>query len=109
MATTRPKSSSFWMDNAISRGTPEHTLIDLGYVRCEAAVDRAKRLREHVGKGNFEIAGFGRLLVRVPPDKVGRILDLFPQIKPASMAPGYSWTTHTWLDPESTALRYAIP
>lgn len=104
----------YWMENAMSLGSmakeprvAAHTLIDLGYFNAKPARDRADQLLNMVSRKCLQIAGFGRLLVRIPPTKVGAVLAAFPGIKPATKTSGYSWCTHTWFDPESTDLKHA--
>jgi hypothetical protein len=99
----------YWMENAFSmkKGEPGHVLVDLGYVSARSARDRADRLLKLVGRKNLELAGAGRLLIRIPPPKVARVLAAFPEITPAAERPGYCWTTHSWFDQESTDLKHA--
>jgi len=83
----------YWMENAFEAG--KHTLVDVGYVNAKAARDQADRLLKRVGKKNLQIVANGRILIRIPPQKVKAILKRFRSIKPASERPGYSWCTHT--------------
>lgn len=82
--------SDFWLENAATPG--KHTLVDCGYLKDQAARDRADKLLEHVSRKNIEIAGDGRLLVRIPPTKVKTVLAAIPEIKEG--AAGYCWCTH---------------
>ena len=86
---------SYWLDNAANPGT--HVLLDLGYVEDQATRDRADKLFKHIGKRNFQLVAYDRLLVRIPPTKVADILKRFPQIQPVTKRPGYCWCSHTWL------------
>lgn len=104
----------YWMDNAMAdgKGEPAHILLDMGYVNAPEVVERAERLiavigSKYKGKKNGEIAGFGRLLIRIPPLKLAEAMANFPEIKPRSEQPGYSWTTHTWLVGEAANIKYA--
>lgn len=79
---------SFWQENAAKR---VHTLVDCGYVRDQQARDNADKILKHVGRKNLEIAGFARIVVRIPPAKVADVLKAIPEINEAA---GYCWCTH---------------
>jgi len=95
---------SYWMDNAVEPG--KYILVDLGYVTSQATRGNADKLRQYVGRRNFELAAYGRLLVRVPPSKLQLCLSLFP-IKTSEEHAGYCWCTHTWIEGDSGDLKYA--
>jgi hypothetical protein len=104
------ENRDWWLENApCGRAdfVPPHTLVDLGYVGAQPARDRADRVLEVVGRKNLQLAGNGRIVVRIPPKKVAAVLDAFPDIRPAGERPGYCWCTHSWLCPESGDIRYA--
>lgn len=95
---------SYWMENAMKRG--KHNLLDLGYVNSQTARDRADLIFKIISKANLEIAGFSRLLIRIPKAKLEKVLAAHPAIKLATEQPGYSWCTHTWIDTETTDMKY---
>ena len=86
----------FWMDNAIAKEKDKfpHILVDCGYHKHPIARANADRLLKAMNstKRNVEIAGFGRILVKIPPAKV----NVLKRFKSITDKPGYSWTTHTY-------------
>ena len=99
-------SADYWIENAADPG--KHTLLDLGYVKSPVARRRADQLCTVVGRRNLQVVGAGRLLIRIPPTKITRVLREFPQIKPATVARGYCWVTHTWVTTATTELKLAM-
>lgn len=98
---------SKWMDNAISE-EKAHILVDLGYVNSAITRNNADKLKaQGIGKRNFELAGFGRLLVSIPPSKLEKIMGLFP-IVPKAVRAGYAWCTHTWIEGDAADLKYTF-
>lgn len=89
----------WWGENAPGRDRG-HTLVDLGYVNSQDARDRCDTLRDFgIGRQNVQIGGFNRLLIRIPPTKVSKVMAAFPAIEPNEDGdPVYCWTTHHWLD-----------
>lgn len=90
-----PKISKMgmWMDNACEPG--KFILVDCGYVTYARARSNAGRLLKAISatkRGYIEIAGHGRLLVRVPHKKQN-VLKRFKRICAGA---GYCWTTHTY-------------
>lgn len=99
----------YWTENMVLlNGKHKHSIVDLGYLRAPGTQERGLRMGEMIGKENLQLVAFGRLLARIPKDDLDRVLDLIPQIVPASMKPGYWRTTHSWFDPEGDALKYCI-
>lgn len=85
--------TNYWMENAFEAG--KHTIVDIGPLNDQAARDRADKLFEHVSRRNLMIAGgVGRILMRIPPTKVKKVLLAFPEITAKCT---YSWCTHSWL------------
>lgn len=97
----------FWMENAFStppnysptppNWKPAHILLDVGYLRDPAAQERLLAVIACVGKShkrrrNAEIAGFGRVLIRIPEDKLPILLQQYPEIQEGG---GYVWVTHS--------------
>lgn len=100
------KRVDWWMENAFASHAKEplpHMLIDLGYVKEQAARDRADLILKIVSKRNLQIAGCGRLLLHVPPRQVDAVLAAFSEVKPAAERPGYCWCSHTWLSPKEAS------
>lgn len=83
---------SFWQENAAAPG--KHALVDCGYIKEQDARDRADKILAHVARSNIEVAGHGRLLVRIPPAKLPGVLAAIPQIKAGTAT--YCWCTHGW-------------
>ena len=86
--------ADYWNDNGLEPG--KHTLIDLGYVD-DKSMDKVEKLLPFIKKRNFQVVGFNRLVVRIPPEKVSQIINQFP-IKTSKERKGYIWCTHTWID-----------
>lgn len=84
---------SFWLENATE--PRKHVLVDCGYLKEKESRDRADKLLKHVARSNIVIAGFNRLLVRIPPAKLPKVLAAIPEIKAG--AGTYCWCTHGWL------------
>ncbi|MBE3134792.1 MAG: hypothetical protein IMZ55_15085 [Acidobacteria bacterium] len=104
--------SNYWLDNAAClagnpKGKAAHFLLDLGYVKCDESRDRCDQIMAtcRIGRTNIELAGFGRLLLRIPPKKLAAVLAAFPDIQEGA---AYCWTTHKWIPPEGAALENAI-
>lgn len=69
-------------------------LIDLGPLNEKPSRDRADALMAAgIGRSNFSIEGFGRLLVKLPKLKIEATFKAFPMIVPGST---YFQTTHHW-------------
>lgn len=67
-------------------------IADLGYWNEEGA-SRYKVLREFgISRRRFSREGFDRLLMEIPPTKLGRLLKQFPIVEGGS----YWRTTHRW-------------
>lgn len=81
---------NFWIDNATE--PRKHVLVDCGYMAEQAARDRADKILKHVSPKNIVVAGYGRLLVRIPPAKVPAVLKAIPEIKEGGAT--YCWCTH---------------
>lgn len=98
---------SFWMENAMAGAkTPTHILVDCGYVNHPDARRHVDLLLKHISRKNVEIVAFGRILVRIPPQKKARVFSMFDKI---SAGPGYSWTTHVFeRGGEQFNLEYAV-
>ena len=87
---------NWWLENAaVQQGPLPHVLIDFGYVKDESARMNADRVLAVLGKANLQLVGFGRIVIRVPPTKVTRVLEQFPEIHEGD---GYRWTTHRFGD-----------
>ena len=85
----------FWMENAVHPG--RHFIVDCGpFAQAEA---RYKALREHIGAKQFLRVGNDRLVARVPPRKVIKVLAAIPSIKAG--AQGYCWCTHGFAEQPS--------
>lgn len=100
---------NWWLENAGEvagkpGATPPHLLLDLGYVNAKKSRDRADKVMKIVSRKNLQIAGFGRILIRIPPTLLDKVLTKFPEIKKGDC---YCWCTHSWLDKETTDLKYA--
>lgn len=68
-------------------------LVDLGSVDQKASRDRADALiASGISRTNLSIEGFRRLLVKIPPRKIKKILEHFPIVEGAT----YWQTTHHW-------------
>lgn len=99
--------ANFWNENHSTPG--QHTLIDLGYLKCRDSFDRLDRLRAAgIGKANVQVVAYGRLLIRIPPTKVSRIMSRFRGIRVITdkHASVYCDCTHVWATPRSMQLRY---
>jgi len=90
--------SGWYMENVWEPGA--HCVIDLGYLGYQVARDRADQLRQHIGRRNFSVEGHvPRLVVRVPPTKLARIFEMFPDIKVVKEGSNaYLGCTHYWND-----------
>ena len=74
-------------------GLNNQMLVDIGDITDKKVQERHQQLLEFgIGRKNFMIEGFNRLLMRVPKSKEKAILDQFP-IKGGST---YWQTTHHW-------------
>lgn len=98
-------TTSLMVENAIrkARNEPLEMVVDLGYLNRdegERTVKRAEQLKTFgIGKRNFSVEAFSRLLVRIPPSKRQAVLAKFSQIS----APGtYYGATHAWREPTPT-------
>ena len=96
---------SFWQENAIE--PHKHALVDCGYLNDKTARDRADKILAHVSRTNIEVAGFNRLLVRLPPTKLTKVLAAIPQIKKGAAT--YCWCTHGWVDDVPSNARGEAP
>ncbi len=94
---------SYWLDNAAKRGT--HILVDCGYVNNPKTQEHADALLKIVSRRNLEIVYCGRVLVRIPPQKLPEVLASCPEIKEGE---SYSWCTHVWRYEGFNSLEYAI-
>ena len=74
---------NYWIQNAPhGHGPFPHALLDLGYLTDRASRDRCDRLTAAgIGQGNIQLAVGRRLLLRIPPLKLAKILKQFPKIK----------------------------
>lgn len=82
----------FMVEKAI--GMNNDMLVDLGVISEKETQERHQSLINHgIGKKNFCIEGYNRLLMRVPKSKAKNILEAFPMIKEGST---YWQTTHHW-------------
>jgi len=91
------------MDNAMERG--KHTLLDCGYVNHPKTREHVDQLQAFgIGKKNVEIVYVGRVLVRIPPTLVTKVLKAFPEITEGET---YSWCTHSWKYENFSSLEYA--
>ena len=93
----------FWMDNAMEHGT--HNLVDCGYVKHPLTREHADKLRTMVGKKNIEIVYCGRVLVRIPPTKLEKVLAACPDIEQRQT---YAWCTHCWRFDGFNSLEFAL-
>lgn len=99
-----------WLENMMKPGT--HIIVDCGYVRHPNARRNAGRLFKLMGlkntKGHCLIAGFGRLLVRIPPTKE-KLLKRFKTItKRRKNGRGYCDTTYVYGNGPQFDLKYAM-
>ena len=80
------------VDRCINQ-TSVPVLVDLGYVKDAGTKRLARRLMEYgVGRKNFSVEGFGRLLVKLPRATAAKTLDRF---KRSIVAGACYWqTTH---------------
>lgn len=78
---------------AESDGRQRMTIVDLGYTKDAATKERFDTLlAAGYAKRNFRIEGYGRLLMYVPPTKLGKLLSAFP----IDEGETYFRTTHHW-------------
>ncbi len=80
---------SYWEENATQR---VHTLVDCGYLNDQQSRDNADKVLKHVSRRNMELAGFRRIVIRIPPMKLASVLKAVPEIKEG--AAEYCWCTH---------------
>ena len=80
----------YWMDNATGG---KHVLVDMGSANTQSTRDATDRVRKHVGRSNVQINGSLRVLVRIPPTKMAKVMSAFPEIK---VGETYCWCTHHW-------------
>jgi hypothetical protein len=75
-------------------GRQTMTIVDLGYTKDAATKERFVTLvAAGYPKRNFRIEGYGRLLMYVPPTKLGKLLSAFP----IDAGETYFRATHHWL------------
>lgn len=82
-------------------GAPKPIIVDLGYVDdAETRAHGDALMASGIGRCNFSIEGFGRLLVKIPPRKLAAVLAEFP----IDEGETYWRTTHHWrgLKPKDT-------
>ena len=88
----------FLDQNAMKRysGEQEDIIVDLGYIMdAETTIERAEKLREYgIGKKNFSIELYGRMVMKCPPTRLAGIMKAFPIVEGG----GYWMTTHRWDD-----------
>jgi hypothetical protein len=78
---------------AESEGRQTMTIVDIVYTKDDATKERFDALvAAGYPKRHFRIEGFGRLLMYVPPTKLGKLLSAFPINEGAT----YFRTTHHW-------------
>ena len=85
--------TGFLTHNAMKEacGETKEIIVDLGYVAN--AEERFRKLREYgIGKRNFHIECFGRLVMRCPKKKLEGLLATFPIVDGGT----YWQTTHSW-------------
>lgn len=70
-------------------------LVDLGYWDKKSAERFEMLVAAGIGRRNFSIEGFNRLLVKIPKTKVSTILLEFPIVEGGE----YWQTTHRWEEP----------
>ena len=80
--------TNFWLENASAPGT--HVLVDLGYTAN--AEQNYLTLKPYLSKANFQRIANDRMVARIPPSKVKKVLAALPQIKEGEA--GYCWCTH---------------
>lgn len=74
-------------------GRQTMTIVDLGYIKDDATKERFETLvAAGCPKRHFRIEGYGRLLMYVPPTKLGKLLSAFP----IDEGKTYFRTTHHW-------------
>ncbi len=93
----------FWTENAMEHDT--HKLVDCGYVKHPLTREHADKLLTMVGRRNVEIVYCGRVLVRIPPRKLDKVLAAFPDIEQRQT---YAWCTHCWPFEGFSSLEYAL-
>src|SRR5262245_52621591 len=113
------ETMSFWLENAMaeppsysptpSGSKPPHLLLDVGYWRDPGARERAEAVIACIGKShkrrkNGEVVGFGRILIRIPAEKLAALLQQHSAIQEGG---GYCWTTHSWLPDGAGNVKYA--
>ena len=102
--------TDYWLDNAASLAcnSPHHAhiLVDVGYGKEQSSRDRADRLLTMVSERNLCIVANGangRILIRIPPTKLEKVLAAFPEITKGDA--GYCWCSHGWLDKHEDAAK----
>jgi hypothetical protein len=87
----------FMLENMMrkSAGEPLTMLIDFGYGTHQAARDNADRVSKILGRRNFQVVGFSRLVANVPERKANAIKAAFPEIVDGGR---YAGTTHSFGD-----------
>lgn len=74
-------------------GKPPMMLVDLGYIKNQLTCEHADALRAFgIGRRNFSVEGYGRLLVKIPIRKAAAVLAAFPIVEDGR----YWQTTHHW-------------
>lgn len=85
----------YLVENAMKKTNDEalKIIVDLGYVKD--AEEKFNALREYgIGKKNFSVECFSRLVMRCPKSKLKGIMEKFPIVEG-----GHYWqTTHSWAD-----------
>lgn len=101
-------SRNFWAENmcASRSGAFPHAIVDLGYVKHPVVRRRRDRLIAlGIGKGNIMVEYIGRVLVRIPPKKLKKILAACRGMQEDDT---YSWTTHSWVPKGGDDLKYSL-
>jgi hypothetical protein len=76
-----------------SAGRQRMTIVDIGYTNDGKTKERFDvLLAAGYPKRNFRIEGYGRLLMYVPPTKLGKLLSAFPIVEGET----YFRSTHHW-------------
>lgn len=102
------RKRDWWVENMNASEGEEypHDIIDLGYIKHPTTRQRCDRLLAlGIGKRNVQIDYVGRVLVRIPPSKVKRILAACRGIRKKVT---YSWCTHAWIPKGANDLKYAL-
>ena len=84
---------NFLIENAMKKNDKE-MVIDLGYIDDKNARAAHQTLIAHgIGKNNFSLECFNRLLCRPPRSKIKKLLATFDEVTEGSH---YWQTTHFW-------------